>query len=207
MDFVMPAVGGNQKVKKDEQKAMKKDELIALFSKKPLFTNRTVLRPMSEIDLNDFLTHAACSMSVAGTELEGTFREKCKEQILSETEISFSIHLKEDDKYIGYFELKGLDSAPEIGIDLIEDYQKQGIGFEVCRAAIDYIFDNTDITTLKYNCFRSNLASLKLADRLGAIKITEKVLFEKLKGAELSQEIIDESAAFDLIVHEIRKQN
>lgn len=180
---------------------MKKDELIALFSKKPLFTSRTVLRPMSEIDLNDFLTHAACSMSVAGTELEGTFREKCKEQILSETEISFSIHLKENDKYIGYFELKGLDSAPEIGIDLIEDYQKQEIGFEVCRAAIDYIFDNTDITTLKYNCFRSNLASLRLAEKLGAIKITEKILFEKLKGAELSQEIIDD------IVHEIRKQN
>lgn len=186
---------------------MKKADLISLFEAHPIFTKRTRLVPMAEGDLNDFLEHTVCSFSLNGTELESLFKDKCTELLSSETEITFAIRLKEQNTYIGYFELKELIAKPEIGLDLIETYQRQGIGLEVCKAVLDCIFNNTDTDSIRYNCFRSNVASLKLARKLGAIRVEERVLFEKLQNAGLSQETIDESVAFDLIVHEIRRQD
>lgn len=186
---------------------MKKSELIDLLNKKPIDTQRALLRPMNESDLDDFLTHTTCSMSLEGTELESLFKDNCKALLSSESEITFSIRLKENSSYIGYFEFKGLDDKPEIGIDLIEDYQNQGFGFEICRFVIDYLFDNTDFKVLNYNCFRNNEASLKLAKKLGAIQTSERVLFDMLQKADVSQETLEESVGFDLIIHEIRKGN
>lgn len=185
---------------------MKKEDLLKNLFDSPLITDRTVLRPMDDEDIVEFLKHTVCSFALGGTELEELFKEKCKEQLSSNSEITFSIRLSDTGLYIGYFELKGLDGEPEIGIDLIENYQNQGFGYEVCQTVIDYIFARTDIDVLKYNCFRNNIASLQLAKKLGAVQVTEKVLFEKLQEAGLSQSTINESIGFDLIVHEIRKK-
>lgn len=182
---------------------MLKAEIMPLFTNKPIISSRTVIQPMMDMDLNDFLSHTSSSMAVVGTELEDLFVEKCKELINSETEVLFSIHLKENNTYIGYFELKGLDFEPEIGIDLLENFQGQGVGSEVCCAVIDFIFENTNIESLKYVCFRNNTVSMGLAKKLGAVRIKEKPLFEKLQTAELSQKTIEESVGFDFIIHKI----
>jgi len=184
---------------------MEKIKLLEILNTHPITTSRTKIQPMTDTDLNEFLSHTSGSLSVIGTELEESFKEKCKGLLSSETEIVISIRLKGNNTYIGYFELKNLNGEPEIGIEIIEDCQKQGFGFEVCRAVIDFIFNNTEVEVLKYNCFRNNTASLKLAEKLGAERICEKILFDKLPKEGLSQETIDESAGFDLIVHEIRK--
>lgn len=184
---------------------MKKYEILTLLSESPLKTDRTILRPMNDEDIDEFLEHIAGALTLYGTELEELYREKCKEQICSDSGITFSIRLTESNEYIGYFELKELDIEPEIGIDLIESFQNQGFGYEVCQTAVHFIFEKTDIDTLKYNCFRNNNASLRLAEKLGAVRVSERVLLNNLQKAGLSQEIIDESVGFDIIVHEIRK--
>lgn len=184
---------------------MKKTVLLEKLYYSPIITPRTVLRPMNDDDIIEFLNHTVCSFALNGTELEDLFKEKCKEQISSDSDIVFSVRLLDTGSYIGYFELKRLDSEPEIGIELMEGYQKQGFGYEICRTVIDYIFENTDITVLKYNCFRNNSASLRLAKKLGAVKVNERVLFENLQKAGLSAETISESVGFDLLIHDIRK--
>lgn len=75
----------------------------------------------------------------------------------------------------------------------------------MCKAAVRFIFENTDIDTLKYICFRNNNAGLRLAEKLWAVQVGEKGLLEKLQKAGLFRESVEESAGFDIIVHEIRK--
>ena len=59
-----------------------------------------------------------------------------------------------------------MDSTPEIGIDIVETEQRNGIGYEVCLGVINYLFNNTEIKALRYNCFRNNSASIALANSL-----------------------------------------
>lgn len=182
---------------------MKKQELIVLIDNNPILTLRTVVSPVTDEDRETFLNHAVASVSVSD-DLADSFREKCWQEACDESAITFTVRLKDNNEYIGYFQLKRLGNTPEIGIDIIESYQRNGYGFEVCKSVIDYLFKNTEITVLQYNCFRSNIQSLALANKLGAVKVGERIMFEFLKSKDVSEEAKAESAQFDLMMYEIK---
>ena len=100
-----------------------------------------------------------------------------------------------------------MDSTPEIGIDIVETEQRNGIGYEVCLGVINYLFNNTEIKALRYNCFRNNSASIALAKKLGAVYIGEKVLLEHIKSTDVSEALKSEAASFDLLMYEIIKHD
>ena len=172
---------------------MKKNDLLTLLNKRPFETTRAILQPMTEADFPEYLSHTAVATAVAGSDMEDLFKEKCRELLSDENTITFTIRLKKNGMYIGYFELSGLDALPELGIDLIESHRRQGLGYEICRSVINYLFCYSDIAVLKYKCFRINTASLRLAKKLGAVKTGEVPLFEDLQSDDLI-----------LVIHEIR---
>ncbi len=173
---------------------MKKTELLVLLDQKSLETARVTLQPMTEADFPEYLPHTAAATAAAGSDMEDLFKEKCRELLSDENAITFTIRLKENGMYIGYFDLSGLDALPELGIDLIESHRRQGLGYEICRSVINYLFCYSDIAVLKYKCFRINTASLRLAKKLGAVPVKEVRMFEDLQSDDLT-----------MIVHEIRR--
>lgn len=185
---------------------MTKTGFLDLFGGGGLNTGRTVLQVMTEKDIPDFLANSQYADAVADTGNEGLFSSICNELLYSESNITMVIRLT-DNKYIGHFELNGIDETPEIGIELIEDYHKQGFGYEVCKAMVDFIFDNTDVSSLFYNCYRRNIPSKKLAMKLGAARVGINRVSDKVEEIGLCKEFFEESQEFDLLLYEIRKQN
>lgn len=173
---------------------MKKKDILALFDKQPLETARVSLQPMTEADFPEYLSHLTYAAAAAGSGIEESFKEKCRELLFDENTLMLAARRKENGAYIGYFELSALDTVLEIGIDLIKEYRQQGFGYEICRAVIDRIFSHFDLRMLRYCCFRSNVASLRLAKKLGAVQVNEVSLFEELQSDNMI-----------LVVHEIRR--
>lgn len=182
---------------------MKKQEILSLIGDS-ISTLRTFITPISNAEKDVFLKHAATSVSVAD-DLAEVFKEKCWAEVLDDSSLTFTIRLKDTQEYIGYFQLKRINDTPEIGIDIIEPFQRNGYGYEVCKGIIDFLFKNTTLTVLQYNCFRCNTPSIELAKKLGAVKVGERVLLEYLKDKDVSEQTKKESSDFDLMMFEIKK--
>ena len=182
---------------------MKKQEILSLIGDS-ITTLRTFITPISDAEKDVFLKHAVTSVSVSD-DLAAVFKEKCWAETLDDSSLTFTIRLKSTHEYIGYFQLKRINDSPEIGIDIVEAFQKKGYGYEVCQNIIDYLFQNTTIRVLQYNCFRCNIPSISLAEKLGAVRVGERVLLEYLKDKDVSEQTKKESSDFDLIIYEIRK--
>ena len=185
-----------------------KKAITDLLSYRPIKTDRTELKIMDNKDIEYFINHCIVSNSLADdSEFAALFKEKCRNELETDTAITLAIHLSTSKEYIGYFEIKHMDSTPEIGIDIIETEQRNGIGYEVCLGVINYLFNNTEIKALRYNCFRNNSASIALAKKLGAVYIGEKVLLEHIKSTDVSEALKSEAASFDLLMYEIIKHD
>ena len=100
------------------------------------------------------------------------FFEKQWEQRKEEDAIYISVILKATKKYAGNIVLRKLESVtPEVGIDIVEKYQRQGIAYDtlqlfmrkgksICK--IDYFF---------VRIYSDNEPSKKLFRKLGAVEI------------------------------------
>lgn len=102
----------------------------------------------------------------------GDFFEKQWEQRSEEDAIYISVILKATKQYVGNIVLRELESTtPEVGIDIVEKYQRQGIAYDAlqlffkkikCICKIDYFF---------VRIYSENEPSRKLFQKLGAVKI------------------------------------
>lgn len=182
---------------------METEALKALFTS--FKTERTELKILDEESYDVFLGHIIASSGLKNdSELTALLKEKCREALGLENSITFTVHLSAADEYIGYFQLKYINSSPEIGIDIIESQQRKGFGFEICSAVIACLFKNTDITLLHYNCFRYNSGSIALAKKLGAQLVDERVLFEYLKNEDDSKTAGNGEFDFDVLRYVIK---
>lgn len=182
---------------------MKTEVLKDLFVQHPLKTKRVELKVLDDENYNAFVEHIIASTGLKDdSELASQMKEKCREALGFENSITFTLHLRSTDEYIGYFQLKYIDSSPEIGIDIVEEQQRKGFGYEACFAVTDFLFRETDMTLLHYNCFRGNSASIALAKKLGAEYVDEVVLFEYLKNKSDAQ---DSEFDFDVLRYVIKK--
>lgn len=185
---------------------MKTETLKDLFVQQPLKTNRIELKILDDENYNAFVEHIIASSGLKNdSELVVMMKEKCREALGFENSLTFTLHLRSTHEYIGYFQLKHIDSSPEIGIDIVEEQQRKGIGYELCSAVTDFLFRETDMTLLHYNCFRGNSASIALAKKLGAEYTDEVVLFEYLKNKSDSATAQDGEFDFDVLHYVIKK--
>lgn len=144
-------------------------------------TERLILRPFLETDLNDFYEYA----SVEGVgEMAGWPHHRSKEestQILNgfiKNDKTFAICFKENNKVIGSLGVEeyGLEDklsefdgyrGREIGYVLSKDYWGRGIMPEAVKAVIDYLFSSLDLDFLTCGYYDFNHQSKRVQEKCG----------------------------------------
>ena len=87
--------------------------------------------------------------------------------ITAENEV-YAVTLRNNSKIIGYFQVLNQNSAtPSIGIGLFRDYQRQGYGTELLRAAVDAFSRMGKYTELKCFTWAANTASIGMIEKVG----------------------------------------
>ena len=156
-----------------------------------LRTNRLILRPFNEDDLEDLFEYA----SVEGVGERAGWKHH--ENIAESTQIlemfikekkTFAVVLKENNKVIGsigiekygreeslseFFDYKGR----EIGFVLSKDYWGQGLMPEALKEVIEYCFNELDYDFLLCGHFDFNNQSARVQEKLGFIPY-RRLLFE-----------------------------
>ncbi len=141
-------------------------------------TERLLLRPWREDDLEDFYAYA----SVPGVgEMAGWNHHNSREESAQILELfirgkkTFALELKETGRVIGSLGLEELDPDPvgegklgrEIGYVLSRDYWGRGLMSEAVRAVIDYCFRVLNYDYLTCGHFSWNDRSRRVVEKCG----------------------------------------
>lgn len=151
-------------------------------------TQRLILRPWQETDLNDFYEYA-CVPGVG--EMAGWNHHESKEEssrILTSfirQKKTFAVELKENGKVIGSLGLEKIQSDPigdgrlgrEIGYVLSKDYWGRGLMPEAVEAVIDYCFRVLGYNYLTCCHFVRNDRSRRVIEKAG-FKFLDMSCFE-----------------------------
>lgn len=148
---------------------------------KTIETDRLILRPFEQTDLDDFFEYA----SVEGTgEMAGWHhhQDKQKSQEILDLFISedktFAVCLRQSGKVIGSLgvEKYGMEDkltefdgyrGREIGYVLSRDYWGRGLMTEAVRAVIDYLFSECDLDFLTCGYYDFNSRSRRVQEKCG----------------------------------------
>ena len=158
-----------------------------------LQTDRLLLRHWKETDAND-LYEAAKNPNI-GPRAGWTPHKNINESLeiiktIFNNDSIFAIELKSNKKVIGCIgyhnkdnsNLKNLkDDEIEIGYWVSEDYWNKGICTEALKKLIKYCFEIKKYNVIWGTCFYDNLASGKVLEKCGFIKLDEQVYLDNLK--------------------------
>lgn len=93
-------------------------------------------------------------------------------------EVSFIVYETDSKKPIGmvdYIMIQGHEDELEIGYFLLPTYWGQGYGFEMSLWIINYIFENTQCSTVIASCHCENNRSEALMKKLGMVYMSTEV--------------------------------
>ena len=84
----------------------------------------------------------------------------------------FAVELKETGNVIGFCGIKYLPEIdlPEVGYRYLKEYWGKGIGTEAARVCVDFARDDLNIEKLIALIIPENIASIKVAEKLGMSK-------------------------------------
>ena len=84
----------------------------------------------------------------------------------------FAVELKETGKVIGFCGIKYLPEIdlPEVGYRYLKEYWGRGIGTEAAKVCVEFARDDLKIKKLVALIIPENMASIKLAEKLGMTK-------------------------------------
>jgi putative acetyltransferase len=142
---------------------------------KILETQRLLLRPFVETDLEDFYEYARNPKVGPNAgwppHTSPADSEKILKHFMENNEV-WALVWKEKNKVIGSVGLHKdqLRSAPDVimlGYVLSEDYWGQGIMMEAAKAAINYAFETMNIALLTIHHYTDNLRSKRVIEKCG----------------------------------------
>lgn len=142
---------------------------------KTLETQRLLLRPFQEEDLEDFFEYAKHPEVGPNAGWPPHQSKDDSRKILTgfiEQQEVWAVVLKESNKLIGSVGLHSdhLRSAPDVkmmGYVLSEEFWGKGIMTEAARAAIRFAFENLDIALLTIHHYSHNLRSRRVIEKCG----------------------------------------
>lgn len=104
------------------------------------------------------------------------FKKKSWEDVLmKKTKLQLKITDKLSNEYVGEVLVMKLDTKkPELGIQLLKKYQKQGIGTRVMKLFIDKLKEVFEVEYFLIRIFSDNYISQRMFEEMGAIKIGEE---------------------------------
>ena len=151
------------------------------IDKKQIETERLVLRPFVEADLDDFYEYASVEGvgEMAGWKHHKSIEESTEilDRFINEDK-TFAICLKESGKVIGSLGIEkyGLEEkltefdgyiGRKIGFVLNKDYWGRGLMPEAVKAVIDYLFEDLDFDFLLCGYYNFNAQSKKVQEKCG----------------------------------------
>lgn len=134
------------------------------FSENPIF----VLKPMEEKDKPDYMQLISENSALKNSPQCETVWEEMWQSRINENTITYSILSPKTQEFMGYCQYKNLSTTkPDIGIELLPKFRKQGLGYAVCSALIRVFFEKTAFSEIYYKMERKNTASIALVEKLG----------------------------------------
>lgn len=108
------------------------------------------------------------------------------EDLLEEDHLTCSILQKDTQAFCGFCQLQWIfTSTPELGIDLLPQYQKQGVAGEVLPAFLSQAKKLLPIEHFYSKIKKNNLPSQRLAEKIGGICVGKKSLLPANFPAEM----------------------
>lgn len=106
---------------------------------------------------------------------ENYMKNSWKEALAGDETLQLKVMDKRTKAYVGYVMLQHLDTRePELGIQLLQDYQHQGIGSRVMRLFVERLRMLLDIDYFYVRIKSDNYASQRLFEGMGAVTIGEE---------------------------------
>lgn len=150
------------------------------FSDNPMF----VLRPMKETDKQAYMHLLSENALVDESPIGKEVREEMWLNRINKNTVTYSICSSQNGEFMGYCQYKNLStSKPDIGIELLPQFRKQGIGYGVCSALIRVFFEKTASSEIYYKVERKNAASIALVEKLGGKRDGVNHVHEQLLSA------------------------
>lgn len=150
------------------------------FSDNPMFR----LRPMKEQDKQAYMQLISENSIIKGSYLSAQAWEEMWLSCMDENTVTYSILNPETVEFMGYCQYKNLStSKPDIGIELLPQFQHKGLGYAVCNALMHVFFEKTAFQGIYYKVERKNAASIALVEKLGGKRDSVDHLHEQLLSA------------------------
>ena len=147
------------------------------FSENPMF----VLKPMDEKDKPDYMQLLSENSVIKNSPLCKTVWEEMWQSRISDNLITYSILSPKTQEFMGYCQYKNLSTTkPDVGIDLLPQFQHQGLGYAVCCALISVFFEKTSLPGIYYKVERRNTPSIALVEKLGGTRDSVNQTHEQL---------------------------
>lgn len=82
--------------------------------------------------------------------------------------VTYAILSPQTLEFMGYCQYKNLSSSmPDIGIEILPQFQHQGLGYSVCCTLVSAFFEKTSCSEIYYKVERKNAPSIALIEKLG----------------------------------------
>lgn len=161
--------------------------LDALFDSNQIFTQTKhyLLRRISPAE-QPFYETLAQAQTPEFLQSSGAFSAPDWEDLLSEEHLTCSILEIQTGAFCGFCQLQWIFSAtPELGIDLLPEYQNQRIAAEVLPAFLAHAESLLSVSHFYVKIKQNNLPSQRLAEKIGGVCIGEKSLLSADFPAEM----------------------
>lgn len=150
-----------------------------------LETETYLLRRISPADLSDYEALAKAETPTFLQDSENA-SALALDELFSEEHLTCSILEKETQTFCGFCQLQWIASpTPELGVDLLPAYQKQGVAAAVLPAFLSHSKELLGNDFFYSKIKKNNLPSQKLAEKIGGILVGEKNLLPTNFPAEM----------------------
>jgi ribosomal-protein-alanine N-acetyltransferase len=143
-----------------------------------LETERLILRPFEETDLEDFFEYAKnpnvgpCAGWPPHSSKEDSYKILC---MFMQNDEVWALEYKENHKVIGSMglhkdPLRSAEDVKMLGYVLSEDYWGQGIIVEAIKAVLDFTFGTLNLALLSVHHYSFNQQSKRVIEKCGFVK-------------------------------------
>lgn len=127
-----------------------------------------VLKLLDEKHKHEYLKLVLGYSTVNDSSLSDAFCEDIWQRRINDHTVTYSILSPQTLEFMGYCQYKNLSTTkPDIGIEILPQFQRQGIGYAVCCTLIRVFFGKTSCSEIYYKVERKNTPSIALIEKLG----------------------------------------
>ena len=173
--------------------------------------DKYILKTLCEEDKINYLCLYQENSIIAKSQNYGDYAEFVWKKLREDDAIYVSVFLRDDNLYVGNIALRQWSSAtPEIGMDVLLKYRRQGIAYETIPLFAKRILGIKSMEYFLVRIYSDNEPSRKLFEKLGAVQIGKEPsefaeVLEQLK--EKSREQYEKFLFYNPDVEEIANRN